>query len=282
MKLLLFILLFLPLLLSSQVPKPMPDTYVNDYAGVLQEGEIHQLNELLAKLERETTVQLAILLIHELPESRSIEDFSREVGNSWKVGNFQNGLVYVAALDQRLHRLEVAHNLEERVTDVDAAQIIDGLKPLLRERQYFAAMWQLISDVGRQTGWTSEASQDNAVGPDSTRSMLLPVIQRSERPDADTGEDSEYQRERKRFNSYIPFIIGALVLGAVAFLIWAWRYRKRYREQHTVNGVYIGIGSAYFTSRYGSGDSGSSGGGFGGFGGSGGGGFSGGGASGSW
>ena len=67
------------------------------------------------------------------------------------------------------------------------------------------------------------------------------------------------------------------------YCIWAWRYKRNYVKRNTVNGVYLGVGSAYYASQYGDSTSGSSGAsGFGGFGGSGGGGFSGGGASGRW
>ena len=65
----------------------------------------------------------------------------------------------------------------------------------------------------------------------------------------------------------------------IGFIIWAWKYKKKYYEMYTVNDVYTGIGSAYYPVDSSDGGGGS---GFGGFGGGGGGGFSGGGASGSW
>jgi uncharacterized protein len=96
-------------------------------------------------------------------------------------------------------------------------------------------------------------------------------------------ERVDYENKKAQYNQYGNVAIGVIVGGLVIFCIWAWRYKRKYVKSNTVNGIYIGVGSAYYASNHGDSASGSSGAsGFGGFGSSGGGGFSGGGASGSW
>ena len=102
------LLLFLPFFCVGQIPKPKPDTYVNDYTNSLTPEEIQALNEQILQLEKQTNVQVAILLIKDLPADMSIEDYARTTGNTWKVGKNFNGIVYVAVLNARRQRLEIA------------------------------------------------------------------------------------------------------------------------------------------------------------------------------
>lgn len=275
---LIFFLLFFPFFCFGQIPKPKLNTYVNDNANVLHPYEIQQLNEQLFALEKQTTVQMAILLIDSLPPNMSIEDYARTVGNTWKVGNQFNGIVYVVVLKERKHRLEIARNLEGDIPDITASEIIESLKPYLKEKKYFEALQSLVSKVSSYVG--AEISQ-----PVDTSSYIPSEQNATEIVLPTSIERTEFEKAKAKYDSYGNYAIGAIILGLVAFCVWAWRYKKKYVKAHTVNGVYTGIGSSYYASMYGGnssdGDGGSSG--FGGWGGGGGGGgFSGGGASGSW
>lgn len=276
MKRIWFLLFFIPLFCTAQIPKPKPDTYVNDYANVLTAGQIYQLNLRLRHLEDETTIQVAILLINDLPAGMAIEDYARTVGNTWKVGVNHNGIVYVAVLNARQQRLEIAERLEGDIPDVTAFEIINNLKTDLRNGNYNAALHLLITQLDKKL----HVQPDD---PDTTGTSAQSWDQYSE-DFPPVKEQTQYEKEKAKWDSYIPYATAAIVTGAIFFVIWAYRYRKKYVRENTINGVYIGIGSAYYASTHADGgsDYGGGGGGFGGFGGGGGGGFSGGGASGSW
>jgi len=274
----LFILFIVPFFCAAQIPGPRPHTYINDYTNSLTTEQIRSLDEELFRLEQQTTVQLAVLLIQDLPRNMSIEEYARTIGNKWKVGKAFNGLVYVAVLNERRQRLEVARNLEGVIPDITAFEIIESLKPYLQGNDYYGALTLLISQVSDHVGGGTSPpinSFPNSVVPEE------PVGN----PPATPRELSDYEKEKAKWDHYGTYALWLLLAGAVGFSIWAWRYKRKYVKEHTINGVYIGIGSSYFTSVYGSDSSDSGGGsssGFGGFGGGGGGGFSGGGASGSW
>ena len=217
---------------------------------------------------------MAIVLIRKLPNNISIEEYARVIGNTWKVGIRHNGLVYVAVLIDRRQRLEVARNLEGDIPDITAFEIIESLKPYLRQNDYYGALTLLVSQISDHVGGRNIVPDypNNAV-PEKETSESTPTPK----------ELTQFEKEKARWNHYATYALWMLLTGAAGFSIWAWRYKRKYVKEHTVNGVYIGAGSSYFTSMYGSDNSDSGGSsGYGGFGGGGGGGFSGGGASGSW
>ena len=271
-------LLFLvPCLCGGQIPQPKPNTYVNDYTGTLTSLETRTLNEQIRELEKHTTVQLAVVLVNRLPESLSIEEYARGIGNTWKVGNHFNGLVYVAVLQERRHRLEVARNLEVNLPDSTAAAIIESLRPYLRGQQYFDGLLVLITKLKDRLGAQTRELWDT--------SGYVPLQEAA--PTSFSSEkqtDNEFLAKKASYDRMGNYAIWAVILGLIGFCIWAWRYKTTYVRDRTIDGVYMGIGSAHYASIYGDEDedSGADASGFGGFGGSGGGGFSGGGASDSW
>jgi uncharacterized protein len=272
------LLLFLPLFCLAQIPKPKGNTYVNDYTNVLTAQEIQQLNVSLRRLEDSTTVQVAMLLIQNLPPGLSIEDFARSVGNSWKVGVNHNGIVYVAVLGEHKQRLEIAERLEGDIPDMIAAQMIDQLRPALQREDYYSALDLLITQIDARLGLSTEDAESSATPPDNSEPL-------SEFEQEEARSRTEWEKQKARYDSYKPYLAAIILTGSALFVFWAWRYRKRYIKENTINGIYMGVGSAYYASTHpGSGGDfdGGGGGGFGGFGGGGGGGFSGGGASGSW
>jgi uncharacterized protein len=273
MKRVVVLLCFLPLFCLAQIPGPNANTYVNDYVNVLTADQVYQLNIRLRHLEDETTVQLAILLIDNLPPDLSIEEYARAVGNKWKVGVNHNGMVYVAVLNEHKQRLEVAERLEGDIPDMIAAEMINNLRSDLQSEDYYAALNLLISQINKRLG---VADADTSSSPLENLQPLREDVQQA------LNKNSEWEKEKARYDSYIPYVTAVIIGGAIWFIVWAYRYRKKYTRENTINGIYLGIGSTYYSSTHPDSGSDSDGGGFGGFGSGGGGGFSGGGASGSW
>jgi len=269
MRIALFILLFIPLICIAQIPKPKPETYINDYTNHLSADQVNDLNQQFRKLESATGVQMAAIIVNDLPPNTTIEDYARSIGNTWKVGTAHNGLVYVAVLNIRRQRLEVAENLEGDIPDATAFEIIESLKDDLRAEDYYAALSLLVTKVGEQLG-------EQIVTPGDSGDAALPFHSIINQPVT----ESDFDKEVHQHAIYANITIVILFAAGIVFLIWAYRYKKKYVAMYTVNGVYTGIGSSFYTGP-GSDDSDSDGG-YGGFGGGGGGGFSGGGASGGW
>lgn len=150
MKKLLFSLLFLPVIIFGQIPDPLPNTYINDLTGSLTKDDLYNLNVSILNVEKKSSVQIAVLIIDNLPPNMEIEDYAREVGKKWGVGNARNGIVYVAVINERKQRLEVAQNLEGDIPDVVALHITEDLKPFLRAQDYAGAVGELIKQISER------------------------------------------------------------------------------------------------------------------------------------
>ena len=67
MKRILFLLLILSVNLRAQeIPKPIPGSYVHDFAGVLTPDQVRTLHSKLIDIKRKSTVETAIVTIKEL------------------------------------------------------------------------------------------------------------------------------------------------------------------------------------------------------------------------
>lgn len=98
---------------------------VNDYAGLLSADRARALEERLAKSEKESGHQVAVLTVSGL-EGEDIEGFGIRVAESWKIGHkgFDNGAILLVARDDRQLRIEVGYGLEGILPDAIASRII--------------------------------------------------------------------------------------------------------------------------------------------------------------
>jgi uncharacterized protein len=97
---------------------------------------------------------MAVVLVYvdgRLPADTTLEDFANNAFRAWRIGQKgkDNGVLFVAFLDDRVMRIEVGYGLEGAIPDVRARQITnDFVKPLFRAGDYAggveAAAEQLI------------------------------------------------------------------------------------------------------------------------------------------
>lgn len=150
MKKLLLFLLVVPATLFAQIPKPQLNTYINDLAGVLSTAQTAELNKQIYDIEKKYSVQIAVVLVNQLPDNIVIEDYAREIGRTWHVGNAKNGLVYVASIKEHKQRLEVAQNLEGTITDAAANEILANIKPFFRNQDYAGGIKNMLSELDKR------------------------------------------------------------------------------------------------------------------------------------
>src|SRR5689334_7144550 len=99
---------------------------VVDETATLSSGDIAQLTQTLAGLERSKGSQVAILIVP-TTDGEPIEQFSLRVAEAWKIGRkkVDDGALLVIAKNDRRLRIEVGYGLEGAVTDVTSKRIID-------------------------------------------------------------------------------------------------------------------------------------------------------------
>ena len=123
---------------ALEVPS-RPDGRVTDQTGTLTPDQIAALDRNLEAYERETTNQIAVLLIPSL-EGDSLEDYSIRLAEKWKIGQKgrNNGVILLVVKNDRKLRIEAGYGLEGALPDALSGTIIrDEITPRFRNGQFF-------------------------------------------------------------------------------------------------------------------------------------------------
>lgn len=154
--------------------KNKPTTLVNDYANVIPDDQQQQLERTLVAYDDSTSNQIAIVTVKTL-DGRPIEETALAIYRAWGIGNKKtnNGVLILAAIDDRQIRIEVGYGLEGAIPDITANQIIrNDIGPNFRSGDYYEGFNQAAANIikaaageykapanyhkkreGRGTGW---------------------------------------------------------------------------------------------------------------------------------
>lgn len=123
---------------AAEVAVPTLRARVTDLAGRLAPDRVRALEAKLAAFERETSHQIAVLIVPTL-DGEPIESFSLRVAEDTKLGQqgLDNGLLLVVASEDRAARIEVGYGLEGVVPDAIAKRVLeDVMFPRLRQGDF--------------------------------------------------------------------------------------------------------------------------------------------------
>ncbi|GIG30808.1 TPM domain-containing protein [Cellulomonas marina] len=123
---------------GTDVPAPPAAGAVLDVSEVLTADEERAVSELVdAENARTDAARVAVLLVPSA--DGDLEDYAREVATRWGVGDegADNGVLVVAATDDRELRVEVADGVRDRFDDDEAATVVeDVLAPAFGDERY--------------------------------------------------------------------------------------------------------------------------------------------------
>ena len=127
-----------PAPILAQQPVPGLTGRVVDTTGTLAPEALARLEGKLDAFEQRQGSQIAVLLVRTTaPEA--LEEYSLRVAEEWRIGRggVDDGVVLVAALDDRRMRFEVGYGLEGAVPDALARRIIaETIAPRFYEEDY--------------------------------------------------------------------------------------------------------------------------------------------------
>lgn len=121
---------------------PSPPARVTDLTGTLTDPQRQELEEHLAAFERETTHQIAVLVIPSL-EGESLEQLAHRIATTWKLGQAgkDNGVLLLIAKADRKLRIEVGYGLEPSLPDGKAGAIIrEAIVPRFLQGDFFGGI----------------------------------------------------------------------------------------------------------------------------------------------
>ncbi|MBO9636101.1 MAG: TPM domain-containing protein [Chitinophagaceae bacterium] len=117
-------------------------TLVTDPMHILSVDEKKKLETKLAKFDDQTSTQIAVVLIKTL-DGRDIEEVSLNLFNTWGIGQkeWNNGLLVLAAIQDRKVRIQVGTGLEPTIPNDTAARIIrDDIVPAFKASNYYEGL----------------------------------------------------------------------------------------------------------------------------------------------
>ena len=124
------------------LPRPNPPKLVNDVAGVLSPEQREILEQKLVALDDSSSNQIAIVLIPTL-DGYPIEEYANKLFREWGIGHkgTNNGVLIIAAINDRKVRIEVGYGLEGAIPDVTASDIYNNLiVPAFRDQNYYRGL----------------------------------------------------------------------------------------------------------------------------------------------
>lgn len=169
-----------------------PAAQITDLAGVLTPAD-RQL--LKSKLDAVQTAHGAQIVVLTVPSTKPepIEDFANRVGTTWKVGRrgVGDGVLVIAAIDDRRARIDVARALEGAIPDVTARRIIrEAMAPRFQQQDYAGGLVAVVDLLAKQIEGEG-----------------LPTPAGVPQGKVNAGEDV--------IGLLIPFVIGGVIFGAV-------------------------------------------------------------------
>jgi uncharacterized protein len=242
------VVLFVASTVWAQPQPPELTQPVNDFAGVIDAESARQMESLIRSLQ-ETTGDVVVVATIKSLEGEDINQYAermfRNRGRGIGQAGKDNGLLVIAAIDDRKLKIEVGYDLEQFITDGFSGETMrDVMAPQFRRGAYGAG---LLAGVTRIIGRIAEGRNVSIQGAPRTRSS-------GRGPEAVSGRD----------------FIGVLIILFILINVVAGRLRRR-GGRRWGGGPWSGWNSGVGPFGGGFGRGGGFGGGFGGFGGGGGG-----------
>ena len=133
---------------AEPVAKLKPTDYVNDFAHVLDQNSIAQMDDICRQIEEKAHAQIAVVTVRTLGGAE-IESYAVDLFHQWGVGSKSkdSGVLILYAIDDHRARIEVGYGLEPILTDGKVTSFQREAVPLMRSGNYGQALLLVTSRV---------------------------------------------------------------------------------------------------------------------------------------
>ncbi len=114
--------------------------FVNDYSQILNDTQENELNSLITTYERETTNQIAVVIINTIEPYTNAQKYATDLANTWGVGQKgkDNGLMIVVSMSSRQIGIATGQGAEKILTDEICKRAIDSVfVPEFKEGKHY-------------------------------------------------------------------------------------------------------------------------------------------------
>ncbi|MGC2245003.1 MAG: TPM domain-containing protein, partial [Terriglobales bacterium] len=122
--------------------------YVDDFAHVLDQKTIVQMDDICRQIDQKAHAQIAVVTIRSLDGS-DIETYAVDLFHRWGVGSksTDRGVLILYAIDDHRARIEVGYGLEPILTDGKTGSFQREAIPIMRAGNYSQALLLVTSRV---------------------------------------------------------------------------------------------------------------------------------------
>jgi uncharacterized protein len=133
---------------AEPISQLKPTDYVNDFAHVLDQNTITQIDGICLQIEQKAHAQITLVTINTLDGS-DIESYAVELFKQWGVGSKQTnrGVLILYAIQDHRARIEVGYGLEPILPDGKVGSFQREAIPLVRSGEYSQALLLVTSRV---------------------------------------------------------------------------------------------------------------------------------------
>src|ERR1700688_4155857 len=135
---------------AEPVAKLKATDYVNDFAHVLDQNTIVQMDEICRQIEQKAHAQIAVVTVRSLDGS-DVESYAVDLFHQWGVGtkSTNRGVLILYAIDDHRARIEVGYGLEPILPDGKVGAFQREAIPIVRAGNYSQALLLVTSRVAR-------------------------------------------------------------------------------------------------------------------------------------
>jgi uncharacterized protein len=128
----------------ESVPNEKVNTgsYVSNPDGILSEGTVNSIDNVLTALEQSSTAQVAVVVLNSIGEEDHV-DFAQRLFELWGIGHADNdnGLLILFILDQHKIRFHTGFGVEGILTDAVCKRIeMEDMVPYFKDKEYNQGM----------------------------------------------------------------------------------------------------------------------------------------------
>ncbi|WP_238807165.1 TPM domain-containing protein [Emticicia aquatica] len=150
-RLFIFLFLFQSFAFAQEIPqKPNPPRFVNDLVGgLLNQGEINQLEQKLKAYNDSTSTQVVIVIVKSV-QPYDISEYAIKLGRDWGVGQKgkNNGIVLLWAPGDRKIFIATGYGTEGGLTDAYSKRIIEQIiKPNFKQLKYYQGLDEATNSI---------------------------------------------------------------------------------------------------------------------------------------
>lgn len=160
------------------LPKPNPPKLVNDAANVLSPEQRQILEQKLVALDDSTSNQIAVVLIPTL-DGYEVQEYANKLFREWGIGSKRtnNGVLILAAIDDRKVWIEVGYGLEGAIPDIVASDIYrKKIVPAFKEGNYYRGIDDAVNALGKAAAGEYKIKRERKGSGGTTGKSILTFV----------------------------------------------------------------------------------------------------------